>query len=115
MRSAGIDIGSRTIGLVVLEHGQVVESRVAGTTHDPVSQCRGLLDGVAHDRLVATGYGRRLLSQHRDCESVSKIKAAGLGAREVLPACRTVLDIGGQDTKVITLRCRKGGPRGATK
>lgn len=103
MRSGGIDIGSRTIGLVVIEDGGVVVSRIAGTTHDPVSQCRLLLDGVAHDRLVATGYGRRIFSQHWECESISEIKAAGLGAREVRPTCRAVLDIGGQDTKVITL------------
>ena len=86
MKSAGVDVGSRSIELVLLEDGEVTLSRVAETTHDPISACRRLLSGVEYDRLVASGYGRHLLRQYWDCEVITEIKAVGLGARAVLPA-----------------------------
>ncbi|MBW2260539.1 MAG: 3-hydroxyacyl-ACP dehydratase [Deltaproteobacteria bacterium] len=103
MRAAGIDIGSRSIELVVIEGGRIARSRIAETTHDPVSQVSGLLEGVGYDRLVATGYGRRLAVTYLGCEAVSEIKAVSVGAGRLRPECRTILDIGGQDTKAVCL------------
>jgi predicted CoA-substrate-specific enzyme activase len=53
--------------------------------------------------LVATGYGRHLLEIARDVPTITEIKAYAEGARRVLPGCRTVLDIGGQDVKAIAI------------
>jgi predicted CoA-substrate-specific enzyme activase len=103
VRTAGIDIGSRSIELVVLEDGEEVTRRIAETTHDPVSQVQGLLEGVAHDGLVATGYGRRLAASYLGCKAVSEIRAVSIGAVRLEPGCRTILDIGGQDTKAVWL------------
>ena len=103
MRAAGIDIGSRSIELVVLEDGVVTRTRFAETTHDPVSQVEALLEDVPHDRLVATGYGRRLAVSYLGCEAVSEIRAVSTGAVRLDPGCRTILDIGGQDTKAVWL------------
>ena len=60
--------------------------------------------GRDYQRLVATGYGRYLAAE-RDLahEVISEIKAYGLGAHYLFPDARTVLDIGGQDSKVIRL------------
>jgi len=49
---------------------------------------------------VGTGYGRARLPFPRDCIR-SEILCHGLGAKAMLPRTRTVLDIGGQDTKAI--------------
>jgi len=49
---------------------------------------------------VGTGYGRRTLPFAKD-EIRSEILCHGLGAHAMFPATRTVLDIGGQDTKAI--------------
>ncbi|MCA9677189.1 MAG: hypothetical protein KC464_19345, partial [Myxococcales bacterium] len=49
---------------------------------------------------VGTGYGRARLPFPRDCIR-SEILCHGLGAFTMLPQTRTVLDIGGQDTKAI--------------
>ena len=103
MRSAGIDIGSRTVKLVVLEAGRVALSRVSDSSYDPVGTARGLLDGVAYDTLVATGYGRHAFREHRQCQVVSEIRAFAMGAHACFPDSRAVLDIGGQDTKAISL------------
>ncbi len=103
VRAAGLDIGSRTVKLVVLEHDQVVWREVAETTHDPLAACRQLLADASADRLVVTGYGRHLLRQHVPAEVVTEIRAAAVGARYLHPATGTIIDIGGQDTKAIAL------------
>jgi predicted CoA-substrate-specific enzyme activase len=100
---AGIDIGSRTIKLVLLEEGRISKTVVTDTTFDPIAVCRNLLDGVDCREITATGYGRRLFARCWPCNLVSEIKAVGLGARFLLAGCRGVLDVGGQDTKVVSL------------
>jgi predicted CoA-substrate-specific enzyme activase len=104
MRSAGIDIGSRAVKLIVAEDGLVVHRAVADTGSDPLAVCRRLLDGVAPDAITATGYGRHLFKEHwQAAEMVTEIKAVATGALALIPGCRTIIDIGGQDTKVIAL------------
>ena len=103
---AGIDIGSRSIELVLLQEGEVVHWDLLPTTFDPLGQCRSLLDRVRAARIVATGYGRKLLLENLDhpkITAITEIQAYALGARRLFPEVRTILDIGGQDTKVIAL------------
>lgn len=103
---AGIDIGSRTIKLVLLEDGQVSKAEVTDTTYDPMAVCRNLLSGLNGSGITATGYGRRLFARDRSCSLVSEIKAVAVGARFLSDKCRTILDVGGQDTKVVSLDVR---------
>jgi predicted CoA-substrate-specific enzyme activase len=100
---AGIDIGSRTIKLVLLENGHVVKTVVTDTTFEPIAVCRYLLSGVHYQTISATGYGRHLFARKWSCNLISEIKAVGLGAGFLLAGCSTVLDVGGQDTKVVSL------------
>ena len=104
-RAAGLDIGSRSIELVVVNGstGQVLFSRETQTTPDLAAVCRSLLDSTAFDRILVTGYGRTLAEVAFGLPSVTEIKAHARGAQALFPGCRTVLDIGGQDTKVIAL------------
>lgn len=103
MRCVGIDIGSRTIEVVVLEESTVLETRQADTGFDPLAQAGELLDGLKYDRILATGYGRNLLEVAFDSPTVTEIKAYGAGARILFPHVQTILDIGGQDSKVIAI------------
>jgi predicted CoA-substrate-specific enzyme activase len=57
----------------------------------------------AHDHIVATGYGRHAARDAFGADVVTEIKAYGIGARALFPQARSVLDIGGQDTKSISL------------
>jgi predicted CoA-substrate-specific enzyme activase len=100
-----LDIGSRTIKLVVLDSAthRVISSAREDTTPYVDADCRRLLDGAQYDRLVVTGYGRAMAEIQFDARSVTEIKAFARGAASLLPDCRTVLDIGGQDTKAISL------------
>lgn len=103
MRTLGIDIGSRNIKAVLVEEGRLVSHSSTETTFDPLPRCHRLLDMLGADRVMATGYGRHLLEVHGDIPTITEIKAFARGARAMFPACRTVIDIGGQDTKVISI------------
>ncbi len=103
MSIAGLDIGSRTIALVELDGRDVVFHEIRDTTFDPLQQCLDLLDGRKPERLIATGYGRHLARANFAHEVVTEIKAFALGCNYFFPECRTILDIGGQDTKAISI------------
>jgi predicted CoA-substrate-specific enzyme activase len=101
---AGLDIGSRTIALVEWDGTQLVRAEVVDTGTDPLGNARALIEGRSYERLVATGYGRHLAVERALADEViSEIKAYGLGAYHIYPDVGTVLDIGGQDSKVIRI------------
>jgi predicted CoA-substrate-specific enzyme activase len=105
---AGLDIGSRTIALVEWDGAGIARAEVVDTGTDPVGNARALIRGRRYNRLVATGYGRHLAAERELADLViSEIKAYGLGAHHLYPDVGTVLDIGGQDSKVIRV-----GPAG---
>lgn len=103
MLSAGIDIGSRTIKLAVVEDGAIVHTRIESNSYDPLNVCGGMLSGIKYDTITATGYGRHLFNSHYDSNTISEIKAFAIGAGFAISGSRTILDIGGQDTKVISI------------
>jgi predicted CoA-substrate-specific enzyme activase len=113
-RSAGIDIGSRTVKVALFEDGVLAGYRIADTGTDPLGRARELLAETGHDPdsrsgirscpLVATGYGRHLAREALGCTTITEIKAHALGAAHLFPACRTVIDVGGQDSKVIRVQ-----------
>ncbi len=104
MNFAGIDIGSRTIELVVInEAGKIVQKLQTDTGFDPAVTAKELLKQVQYDRIMATGYGRNLFEITFDAPTVTEIKAHATGARAFFPEIRAVIDIGGQDSKAISL------------
>jgi predicted CoA-substrate-specific enzyme activase len=86
---------------VVVENRTICNYEIIDTGVDPLTKLKYLLDNQKYDILVATGYGRYLAQVHLKCPIITEIKAYALGAHYFFPNCRTVLDIGGQDSKVI--------------
>jgi (R)-2-hydroxyacyl-CoA dehydratese activating ATPase len=112
MICAGIDAGSRTIKVVLLdaESLQVVGSGVVDQGVEQDALARRLLDelrtrhGLGRDDIravVATGYGRKLI--HNADATVTEITCQATGISRSLPGARTVIDIGGQDSKLLRL------------
>lgn len=99
----GIDLGSRSIKLAAVKDGILMESLVVESGFAPHDQAALLLARFTPRRVVATGYGRHLAQRHFADNIITEIKAHALGARHVDPTCETVLDVGGQDSKVINL------------
>jgi predicted CoA-substrate-specific enzyme activase len=101
---AGLDVGSRSIELVVRRDGAAVSSRRLPTTFDPLSQLRLLFPDGPPRRLAVTGYGRELARElFPTARTITEIKAHALGAARLFPEAKTLLDIGGQDTKAVSL------------
>ena len=111
MITLGIDMGSNTVKAVVLKDGkEILAARVEKTGHDLDAITQQVVDtalseaGVAREavaHVIATGYGR--VSCTIADADVSEITCHARGAHFQIPEARTVIDIGGQDSKVITL------------
>jgi len=74
--------------------------RVSDRLRDAVESARLLC--LSESGTAGTGYGRQRLPFPKE-QIRSEILCHGLGAHAMFPATRTVLDIGGQDTKAIQL------------
>lgn len=106
----GMDIGSTASKCVILKNGrELVGSAVvaSGTgTSGPARAMARALESAALQReqisaLVATGYGRNTL-QGAD-ERISELSCHAKGAWTIYPGVKTVIDIGGQDAKVMAI------------
>jgi predicted CoA-substrate-specific enzyme activase len=112
MITAGIDAGSRAIKIVLFEGQQnkLLDFAVCDQGIDQENRTRVLFDTLL-DRnslkrqsvsaIVATGYGRHLLTF---CDTtITEITCHAAGVVRHLPAAATIIDIGGQDSKLIRL------------
>jgi predicted CoA-substrate-specific enzyme activase len=112
MICAGIDAGSRTVKVVLIDAdamaliGAGIESQ--GTNQEALSNTvfeRTLASaGVTRDRVgkvVATGYGRNRVS-FADT-TVTEITCHARGVRHLVPDAMTIIEVGGQDSKLIRL------------
>ena len=112
MICAGIDAGSRALKVVLIEANRSVQigsgiSAEAGLQERPIREF--FLDVLRAysirrkdvKRIVATGYGRARAG-FADT-TVTEISCQARGTRHVVPTAATVIDIGGQDGKVIRL------------
>jgi len=103
MSFLGIDIGSRFIKVAVVKDGRCIHHQRVETSYDPLKKCKELLTEYKVKDIVATGYGRHLLDMNNSIKTITEIKAFAIGARALNNKCRTIIDIGGQDTKIINL------------
>ena len=99
----GIDLGSRTTKILTLTEGKILHSEIFDTGHDPLARIRQSLDRLEPAPVLATGYGRHLLREEIGARVLTEIRACGKGVRSLFPTARLVLDVGGQDCKVISL------------
>ena len=109
----GCDVGSTTGKAVIMdESGNVVAGVVVPSEIDPeVTSVTALekactkVDGLANYKdlvyLVGTGYGRNEVAFAN--ENISEISCHALGTFSCAPAVKTIVDIGGQDVKAISL------------
>lgn len=118
----GVDIGSLTVKAVLLDTaGQVRGRAVAPAGYGGQEAAEGLIkallgkQGIAAAEVaytVVTGYGRVRFETVKAglalkaTEEVSEISCHARGAFHLDPAVRTVIDIGGQDSKAMRLDSR---------
>jgi (R)-2-hydroxyacyl-CoA dehydratese activating ATPase len=115
MLTLGIDIGSASSKAVLLEDGKtvraegVVESGIGTASKERVLAEVLEKAGVSWPDIaytVATGYGRS--AAHEANDQISEITCHARGVAFECPNARTVIDIGGQDAKAISLLNDRG-------
>jgi predicted CoA-substrate-specific enzyme activase len=99
----GIDLGSRAIKMAVFDDGVLVEKEVVESSFEPHKQAADMVSRFSSTQVVATGYGRHIAQKHFAQKVITEIKAHAQGARFCVPGAQTILDVGGQDSKVISL------------
>ncbi|MCI2106062.1 MAG: acyl-CoA dehydratase activase [Intestinimonas sp.] len=110
MITMGVDVGSTTSKAVILQDGNKTLSKLLiplGTgTEGPARVYKEILAKAGLSRsqvdfLVATGYGR-LTFPEADAQ-ISEVSCHGRGMHFLMPSSRTIIDIGGQDAKVLSI------------
>ncbi len=107
----GVDFGSMTAKAVivdqdkqivawsVIDKGVMIEEGAREAIADCLSQADLTFDRI--DATISTGYGRRKLEIAQ--RTITEITCHARGANAMFPDCRMVIDIGGQDSKVIAV------------
>ena len=115
MAVAGIDVGSLSADVVIFNEGRILSYIILPTGSNSRLAAERALEkdleapGLKFEELkfiVATGYGR--VSVPFAHKRVTEITCHGRGAHFLNPAVQTVIDIGGQDSKVIRLNGQGG-------
>ncbi len=116
MYTCGIDIGSVSTEVVIVENingednGKVVSYIISPTGANSKTAAEKALGEACNnsglkreniDFIVATGYGR--INVPFANKNITEISCHARGAISAFPDTRTVIDIGGQDSKVIKL------------
>ena len=110
MKTAGIDIGSITAKAALVEDGKILGTKIMFTGYN--TEAAGVkvyeemlaatgLNKSSVDKIVSTGYGRN--SVRFADKTFTEIMAHAAGAYFLNPKIRTIIDIGGQDSKAIAL------------
>ncbi|MCE5210473.1 MAG: acyl-CoA dehydratase activase [Deltaproteobacteria bacterium] len=110
MITAGIDIGSITAKAAILENGKILATKVIFTGYNAEAAGLRVYEEVLADlglgknsvvKIISTGYGRNSV-KFAD-KSYTEIMCHAIGAHFLNSHIRTIIDIGGQDSKAILL------------
>jgi predicted CoA-substrate-specific enzyme activase len=105
---AGCDVGSLTAEAVIMRDASIVSSDIIRVRPRPEQSAGDVMEsalskaGLGYGDIeccVSTGYGRERIPFAQ--ANVSEISCHGRGAQWLVPSARTVIDVGGQDCKVI--------------
>jgi (R)-2-hydroxyacyl-CoA dehydratese activating ATPase len=108
--TAGIDIGSITAKAAIMHDDELLGTRVIFTGYNSEAAGRRVfeellgelkLTAAEIDRIVATGYGRKSLTIAD--KALTEIMCHAAGAHYLDPSVRSLIDIGGQDSKAVVM------------
>ena len=110
MTVAGVDAGSATTKAAIVENGKLLAYAIVPTGANGRNAAVNALEkALARAKLtrgnlktiMSTGYGRRNVAFADN--TITEITAHAKGAKLLFPSAMTIIDIGGQDSKVISL------------
>ncbi len=111
MITAGVDVGAATAKTAIISDGKILSYAVI-PTGDSVARAAERVTRAALEQaglsmadlsfVISTGYGRNGVAFAN--KTASEIICHAKGVNLLMPSARTVIDIGGQDSKVIGVR-----------
>ncbi|MCS5422507.1 MULTISPECIES: acyl-CoA dehydratase activase [Psychrilyobacter] len=108
MYQIGIDIGSTAAKVAVMKNTEIWKTFVLPTGWSSIDTANNIKKRLSdmgveesNSKIVATGYGR--VSVPFADKTITEITCHAVGAKHFIGENTTVVDIGGQDTKVISL------------
>ena len=118
----GIDVGSVSANTVILNDRQeVLEEHYTRMKGQPLQAVQKILEEIlqripseAFDTLSFTGLGGKLLSELLGGHFINEIIAQAKAIQHFYPQVRTIIDIGGEDSKLIFIEEEEGRFRSAT-
>lgn len=107
----GIDIGSiSTKGVIIDDNNNILDSLYISTDGSPIEATKRLLskltipNGYKLKGIGTTGSARKIIGLMLDANVVkNEITAHAIGTLSLYPDIRTILEIGGQDSKIILI------------
>ena len=109
----GVDIGSiSTKGVIIDENNNIITSSYIWTEGNPVNAVKKLINILKNNLdskyivkgIGTTGSARKLIGLLLDANIVkNEIMAHAVGTLSIYPDVKTILEIGGQDSKIILL------------
>lgn len=107
----GIDVGSVSTNAVIInETGETIGYTILPSGYNHKQTVERAIEQLCKDtgvlreeiiRIIGTGYGRRNIPNTYN--TVTEITCHAVGVRHLYQTARTIIDIGGQDSKVIQL------------
>lgn len=105
----GVDVGSTYTKICGIDKEKnIIDTQVIPTIVNQDDIVKKYLQGKPVEMLVSTGYGRYMIEESFGCPVISEIKAHAKGAHFFEAQAELVIDLGGQDSKVIKLDSRGG-------
>lgn len=110
----GVDVGSiSTKAVVIDEDNKIIAKKYIWTEGNPINAVKTVIrdlqgqvegKGITISSVGTTGSARRLIGAMLDANVVkNEITAHAVGTLSIFPETRTILEIGGQDSKIILI------------
>jgi predicted CoA-substrate-specific enzyme activase len=110
MITAGIDMGAKTIKVVIVEDNKALGQSIIPTGFEPLESAQKALEEAIKKaaisrndikKIYATGAGRKTIP-YAD-HSVTEVTADAKGTVHLIPSARTVIDIGAEEARGISI------------
>jgi predicted CoA-substrate-specific enzyme activase len=109
MITAGIDVGAKTIKVVIVKDNKIIARAMNPTGFEPLEAAEKTMDeavkqaGISRkdiEKIFATGAGRKNISFAN--HNITEVTADAKGTNYLLPSVRTIVDIGAEEARGIS-------------
>ena len=119
-RFVGIDVGSTSVNVVVMDADNRIleEQYLRHKGHPTTITCKAIGDIVSRygadaiAGLACTGNGGRLVARALEVDFINEVVAQAASTGAYYPHVRTIVEIGGEDSKLIVLKPQEDGKSG---